>query len=389
MTALPDTLTERSWYEALDRLQFGTLHFVDPHGKRTIFRGPNPGAEAEFAIADWKVIRNLVARGDVALGEDYIDGHWNTDSIERLFILFLMNIEALDRFAHGTRFHRSILALYNQFVRRNSKRGSKRNIHAHYDVGNAFYELWLDRTMTYSSALFTDPGNTLEAAQTNKYQRILDQFDRDHAQVLEVGCGWGGFAAQAVTQSHHLTGLTISPAQYAFASQRLKGAADIRLQDYRDVNGTFDMIVSIEMFEAVGERYWSDYFRMLAARLKRHGKAIIQTITVRDELFADYRKRSDFIRHHVFPGGMLPSLARFKQEAQAAGLRCAGAYGFGHDYAETLRRWKTRLEQRRAEVHALGHDDAFIRNWQFYLGICAAAFAVERTNVYQIELVHA
>lgn len=389
MTALPDTITERSWLQALERLEFGTLHFTDPHGKHFTYQGKHPGPEAEFAISDWRVIRNLVARGDVALGEDFIAGLWTTNSIEHLFSLFLLNLQALDRFAHGTRLNRFLLMMYNQFIRRNSKRGSKENIRAHYDVGNEFYALWLDRTMTYSSALFHEPANTLETAQTNKYQRILDTFERDRAEVLEIGCGWGGFAAQAITQSHRVTGLTISPAQHAFASKRLGGGADIRLQDYRDVKGSFDRIVSIEMFEAVGERYWRDYFNAIARNLKRGGKAIIQTITVRDEVFNDYRKRSDFIRHHVFPGGMLPSLQRFTHEAQAAGLKRTDAFSFGQDYAETLRRWSDRLLSKRSEILAMGHDDAFLRNWQFYLGICAAAFAIERTNVYQIQLVHA
>ena len=235
MTALPDTITERSWSQALERLEYGTLHFTDPHGKRSTYQGKHQGPEAEFSISDWRVIRNLVARGDVALGEDFIAGLWTTNSIEHLFSLFLMNLEALDRFAHGTRLNRFLLMMYNQFIRRNSKRGSKENIRAHYDVGNEFYALWLDRTMTYSSALFHEPANTLETAQTNKYQRILDTFERDRAEVLEIGCGWGGFAAQAATQSHRVIGLTISPAQHAFASKRLGGGADIRLQDYRDV----------------------------------------------------------------------------------------------------------------------------------------------------------
>jgi cyclopropane-fatty-acyl-phospholipid synthase len=207
--------------------------------------------------------------------------------------------------------------------------------------------------------------------------------------VLEIGCGWGGFAERAVQEDHQVTGLTISPAQHRYATERLKGAADIRLEDYRKSHGLFDMIVSIEMFEAVGEQYWPQYFRTIAERLKRGGRAVVQTILIRDDLFPGYRTRSDFIRHYVFPGGMLPSLQRFREEGERAGLKVVEAFSFGKDYAKTLREWSQRMQTRKDDVLALGHDMQFFRNWQFYLGICAAAFAVERTSVAQIELVNA
>jgi len=278
--------------------------------------------------------------------------------------------------------------IHNALVRRNSIKGSSRNIKAHYDVGNDFYSLWLDRSMTYSSALYGDTQD-LYRAQQNKYERILSKFQAPKADVLEIGCGWGGFAERASADSHHVTGLTISPAQHKFATERLGGAAEIRLEDYRRVGGRFDNIVSIEMFEAVGEHYWPQYFQVVAERLKRGGRAIIQTITIRDELFAGYRTRSDFIRHYVFPGGMLPSLGRFREEAERAGLKFAGAFGFGKDYARTLREWLVRMQEQESAITALGHDQQFLRNWEFYLGICAAAFAVSRTDVVQVELVNA
>ena len=206
--------------------------------------------------------------------------------------------------------------------------------------------------------------------------------------MLEIGCGWGGFAERAASQDHHVTGLTISSAQHAFATKRLGSGADIRLQDYRLAKGSFDNIVSIEMFEAVGEHYWPQYFACIAERLKRGGRAVIQTITIRDELFDGYRSRSDFVRHYVFPGGMLPSVQRFREEAEKAGLKFAGAFSFGLDYARTLRDWSDRMQARSDEIIALGHDQRFLRNWQFYLGICAAAFAVARTDVVQAELVN-
>ncbi len=243
--------------------------------------------------------------------------------------------------------------------------------------------------MTYSSALYQGGAASLEDAQRNKYRRILGKFGRDGASVLEVGCGWGGFAEEASKASHRVTGLTISPAQHAYATERLQAAAEIRLQDYRDIRGQFDMIVSIEMFEAVGERYWPHYFTMLSERMKQGGKAIVQTITIGDDQFEDYRTRSDFVRHYVFPGGMLPSLKRFKEEAAKAGLRCIEAFSFGQDYAHTLRQWTTRFEEKRGEILALGYSEAFIRNWQFYLGVCTAAFAGNHTDVVQVELTHA
>lgn len=389
MNFIPTSLIISRWYASLNELRVGTLHFVAPDGERTVFGNAEPGAEAEFAISSWDVIRHLAARGDVALGEDYIAGRWNTPDIEALFTVFLQNMHAFESFADGNFFHRSLLSLHNRIVRRNSRSGSKRNIRAHYDVGNAFYSLWLDKTMTYSSALETGQAPALEDAQRRKYGRILERIEHDGGTVLEIGCGWGGFAEEAARNNREVTALTVSPAQHAFSRDRLGGAADIRLQDYRDIRGTFDSIVSIEMFEAVGERYWPAYFGQVSSLLKRGGKAMIQTITVDDKLFPQYRKRSDFIRHYVFPGGMLPSLSRFREEAGNAGLKVNDVLSFGTDYAETLRIWGRNLREKRREILALGYDDAFMRNWEYYLGMCAAAFAVNRTDVVQIELAHA
>ena len=329
-----------------------------------------------------------MARGDIGLGEQYIAGAWDTDSVENLVSLFLLNLDRFENFADGNLINRIGFVIHNALLRRNSIKGSSRNIKDHYDVGNDFYSLWLDPSMTYSSALYNG-AEELYRAQQNKYERILSKFTQKKAEVLEIGCGWGGFAERAAADSHHVTGLTISPAQHKFATARLNGAADIKLQDYRLTKGTFDNIVSIEMFEAVGEHYWPQYFACVAERLKRGGRAVIQTITIRDELFDGYRMRSDFIRHYVFPGGMLPSLARFREEAEKAGLKFAGAFGFGKDYARTLREWLVAMQAKEPQIKALGHDQQFLRNWEFYLGMCAAAFEVARTDVVQVELVNA
>jgi len=389
MGLIPRSVVRRRWREAIARIEYGKLTFVEPDGTPHVVTGPQPGPAARFEIKEWDVLSRLIARGDIGLGEDYIAGAWETDDIEALISLFLLNLDQLEGFAHGNFLNRMGFVLLNTLVRRNSRGGSKRNIEAHYDVGNDFYSLWLDETMTYSSALFKAPDVALAQAQRTKYARILEKFVAPRASVLEIGSGWGGFAEAAAAQDHNVTGLTISPSQHAFAVKRLGGKADIRLQDYREAKGLFDMIVSIEMFEAVGERYWPRYFQTVAERLKRGGRAMIQTITVRDDIFPGYRTRGDFIRQYVFPGGMLPSLARFSDEASRAGLKVVETFPFGQHYARTLRAWSERQRKAEKEIRALGHDDRFLRNWQFYLGMCAAAFAVGRTDVYQVELAHA
>jgi cyclopropane-fatty-acyl-phospholipid synthase len=388
MSLIPASLIEKSWRKALGALEYGELEFIAPNGEITHARGTKPGPSARFHIHEWDVLRRIMARGDIGLGEEYIAGSWDTDSVEKLVSVFLLNLDKFSNFSDGNIFNRLGFVIHNALVRRNSISGSARNIKDHYDVGNDFYSLWLDKSMTYSSALY-DGTQELYRAQQNKYERILSKFTEKKADVLEIGCGWGGFAERAAADNHHVTGLTISPAQHKFASERLSGAADIRLQDYRRCRGSFDNIVSIEMFEAVGEHYWPAYFACVAERLKRGGRAVIQTITIKDELFAGYRTRSDFVRHYVFPGGMLPSLARFREEAEKAGLKFAGAFGFGKDYARTLREWLIRMQSAEGQIRALGHDQQFLRNWEFYLGICAAAFEVNRTDVVQAELVNA
>jgi cyclopropane-fatty-acyl-phospholipid synthase len=383
MSLVPKSIIAERWLAALKRAACGSITFIAPGGEVFEFAGVKSGPAAQFRIHDWGVIERVVARGDIGLGEDFIAGAWETPDLEALISFFLLNMDELEDFAHGNLLHRVAFTLHNTLVRRNSLSGSKRNIEAHYDVGNDFYALWLDETMTYSSALFAGD-ESLPQAQRRKYDRILSRLNGSES-VLEIGCGWGGFAEQAVDAGYDVTGLTISPSQHAFATKRLNSKADILLQDYREVRGKFDSIVSIEMIEAVGERYWPSYFRTIAERLNAGGHAMIQAIVMPDDLFAGYRRRSDFIRHYVFPGGMLPSVARLTEEAGRAGLKVVDTHRFGHDYAKTLRLWSERMTAREAEIRALGHDDLFLRNWQFYLAICAAAFAVGRTDVVQLE----
>jgi cyclopropane-fatty-acyl-phospholipid synthase len=389
MGLIPRSIVQKRWHEAIKGLEAGTLTFIDPSGERFVVAGPVDGPAATFKIHDWGVIERVIARGDIGLGEDFIAGAWETDSVERLISLFLINLDRLDGYAHGNVWNRLGFVLLNTVLRRNSEAGSSRNIKAHYDVGNDFYSLWLDETMTYSSALFRLGDDSLADAQRNKYARILERIGPSRARILEVGCGWGGFAEMACGANHDVTGITVSPAQHDFATQRLAGRAEVRLEDYRRTKGTYDALVSIEMFEAVGEKYWPRYFGVLSERLKRGGRAVLQIITIRDDLFAGYRTRSDFIRQYVFPGGMLPSLSQVTQHAERAGLKTVSIHAFGHDYARTLRAWSNRFQSAEDKIRSLGHGEQFLRNWQFYFGICAAAFAVDRTNVVQVELANA
>jgi cyclopropane-fatty-acyl-phospholipid synthase len=376
--------------DAFERAECGSLHLTAPGGISRHFQGSRPGPQATFHIHEWDTLMMLVSRGDIGLGEAYIDGLWDTEDLDALFQYFLLNLDQLEGYAHGTWWNRMLFNFVNQVIRRNSPQGSKHNIRAHYDVGNEFYSLWLDESMTYSSALFPSNDNaTLEQAQERKYGRILQRIGGSAGNVLEVGCGWGGFAEAAAREGRQVTGITVSPAQHAFATQRLGNKADIRLQDYRHTEGRFDAIVSIEMFEAVGERYWPTYFSTLKQRLSEGGSAVIQTITVDDAIFPGYRTRSDFIRHYTFPGGMLPSVQRFREEAQKVGFVCRDVYRFGQDYARTLREWLVRFDAAEPQIRALGYDTPFLRTWRFYLAMCAAAFHVGRTDVVQVELGHA
>jgi cyclopropane-fatty-acyl-phospholipid synthase len=303
--------------------------------------------------------------------------------------LVISNMQQFETYAHGTFKSRLFFFITNNLFRRNSKSGSKKNIAAHYDVGNEFYKLWLDESMTYSSAIFNSSNDNLQEAQSAKYSRILSKIGQGQKTILEIGCGWGGFSEAANNMGHNVQGITISPSQYEIARTRVSGKSQIHLKDYRDVKGMFDAIVSIEMFEAVGEKYWPEYFQNIRAKLKHGGKALIQTITIEDSIFNSYRKRSDFIREYTFPGGMLPSINKFKEEAAKSKLVCKEVFSFGKDYANTLRHWLKRFDEKQSEILSMGYSDEFIKNWRFYLASSIAAFESGRTNVVQIELEHA
>ena len=377
----------RRFLSACEGVAHGSLTVITPEGHRHRFGTGRP--EAEMEIHDWSAIAAFAARGDIGLGEAYIDGLWDSPDIDALTQLAFANEDAFAGHLHGSLWNRAMFLVTDRLMRRNSRRGSARNIKAHYDVGNDFYRLWLDESMTYSSALFDRGSDSLETAQARKYQRLLDATAAGDGRTLEIGCGWGGFAEAAANDGRDLTAITISPAQKAFAEARLGGRGRIDLRDYRDVQGKFDSIVSIEMIEAVGERYWPTYFRKIKSSLTDSGAAALQAITVKDEIFADYRRRSDFIRHYTFPGGMLLAPAQIRKQAARAGLEAHNMFHFGQDYAETLRRWTRRFEEAAPKIRALGYSEGFLRSWRFYLDICAAAFSTGRTDVVHVELRHA
>ncbi|MDF0601116.1 cyclopropane-fatty-acyl-phospholipid synthase [Psychromarinibacter sp. C21-152] len=377
---------KREFLDSCATIRHGSLRLKTPEGEIHDFGAGAP--EAALELHDWSAVTAAAARGDVGFGEAYVEGLWDTPSIETLTQVALMNLQELSGFAYAGFWQSLKFRLVDRLLRRNSARGAARNIRAHYDVGNEFYQLWLDPGMTYSSALFAEGETDLARAQDRKYDRILSRLGEGE-RVLEIGCGWGGFAERAADHGRDVTALTISPSQKAYADARLDGRAEIRLEDYRHTKGLYDNIVSIEMIEAVGEAYWPAYFATLKARMAEGGRAVVQAITVPDGYFDVYRRSSDFIRQYTFPGGMLLSNAQIARHARDAGLAVRDVFSFGGDYARTCATWGERLDAEAGRIRRMGFDDRFLRSWRYYLGICAASFAVRQTDVVQVELAHA
>jgi cyclopropane-fatty-acyl-phospholipid synthase len=382
----------------LERLEVGRLMLTSPDGTTRHFglggpgRRPDLPREADLRLHDWSVFRKVLIGGDVAFAQAYMDRAWDTTDLAGLLTVVASNQRALERAFYGRHWQRAAFRL-RHVLRSNSRRRARRNIVAHYDLGNAFYRLWLDATMTYSAALFgADTTRSLADAQRAKYARALGELAAaPGAHLLELGCGWGGFAETAARAGCRITGVSLSDAQTAYARERVARAGlservDLRIQDYRDVGGHYDGIASIEMFEAVGERYWPAFFRTVRQALKPGARACIQTITIADERFERYRRTSDFIQQYIFPGGMLCSPSRFVTEANAAGLEVDAVLRFGHDYAETLKRWLAAFDANLEAIREQGFDDRFVRCWRFYLAYCAAGFASETTDVAQYTL---
>ena len=371
----------------------GRLTVSLPDGAVHHLEGREPGRAAVLWITDWRSVRRAIVGGDIGFAEGYMAGEWDSPHLATLLEALADNYDRLSRLVDGN----PVLNALNRLahgLNRNSRRGSRRNIHAHYDLGNDFYAAWLDRSMTYSSGLFSGPEQSLEEAQRAKYARLASMMDlRRDQSVLEIGCGWGGFADYAAREvGARVTAITISREQHDFARRRIHEAGlgervDIRLVDYRDVEGRFDRVASIEMFEAVGEQYWGDYFATLNRVLKPGGRAGLQIITIRDDLFEGYRRRPDFIQKYVFPGGMLPSESRLAPVIAGAGMSWDETERFGADYAATLDLWGGRFEAAWERIAAgTRFDDRFRRLWRFYLAYCEAGFRSGRTDVIQIGL---
>ena len=393
--SLPDSApaAARAVFRLLQRLRHGSLDLQMPDGSSAHFGNKSDdGPRAALRLRNWNVCSAVLRSGDIGFAESYIAGDWTTPDLTVLLTLFIANRDEVEAIVYGSWWGSALYRLKHLF-NRNSRQGSKKNIHAHYDLGNEFYRLWLDPTMNYSSAWFEgDLSRPMPDAQHAKVRRALREVGvKPGDRVLEIGCGWGALAECAAREfDAKVTGVTLSSEQLEWAKSRLADAGlqgDLRFQDYRDIaDGPFDAIASIEMFEAVGREYWPSFFATVRSQLKPGGKACIQSITIADRYFERYVKSTDFIQQYIFPGGLLPSPSAFREAAAQAGLRVVNELDFGLDYAETLRRWRESFLGQEQRVRRLGFDARFMHIWEFYLAYCEAAFATGNTSVMQFTL---
>jgi cyclopropane-fatty-acyl-phospholipid synthase len=372
------------------KLRHGSLEVTLPDG-RTVRLGDNgPGPAAAMKVYDYGFASRLLRSGDIGIAEAYLHGEWDTPDLTQFLYLFCVNQDWMQAMLIGKPLMRSIQSIRHWF-NRNTRRQARRNIYAHYDIGNAFYSAWLDPSMTYSSALFEDDTADLTAAQNNKYRRLAEAIElRPGQKLLEIGCGWGSFAEYAAkAYGAKVVGLTISREQRDFAQARMQSAGlndhvEIRLQDYRDERDQYDRIASIEMIEAVGEQFWPKYFSQVRDRLLPGGLAGIQAITIQDRLFPSYRREVDFIQRYVFPGGMLPSPQVLKSLGERFGVPVIRERIFGQDYAKTLATWRNNFRAAWPNLMPLGFDDRFRRLWEYYLAYCEAGFLSGNIDVRQV-----
>jgi len=401
-TALPvkaDTITPPFWGRAVVRaasgIGEGELVLKFANGAERTIHAAQAGARAVLDVARDRVWRRMMLGGEIGVAEAFMDGDWTSPDLAAVFEFAARNTERLTGALNGL----SVLQWLNMRkhrARANTRSGSRRNIAAHYDLGNAFYSQWLDPTMTYSSAVFERKDQPLEEAQVNKWRRLAETLDlRPGMTLLEIGCGWGGFAMFAAREyGVHVTGITLSHEQYAYATNAvskagLSGLIDIQLIDYRDVQGTFDRIASIEMFEAVGEEHWPIFFRVVRERLAPGGIAGLQIITIDDNRFERYRREADFIQLYIFPGGMLPSQTALKEHVTSQGMGFETVRTFALSYAETLRRWRETFDARWPTIQPLGFDERFKRMWDYYLASCEGGFRAGSIDVGQFRLTRA
>ncbi|WP_156412390.1 SAM-dependent methyltransferase [Bosea sp. Root483D1] len=391
--SLPGGIGLSRWFlrRLLSQIVVGRLSIVTPEGEQ-LWSGPaGPGPQAAIVLKNWRAMRRLLLDGDIGLAEAYRDGDFTTPDLTALIEIGARNDATLHQLVSGT-WPARLLNRLRHWRNANSRAGSRRNITAHYDLGNDFYQRWLDAGMTYSSALYEAPTATLEAAQDRKLDRIVEMLAlAGGEQVLEIGCGWGALAERLAREGCRVTAITLSPAQLEYAQKRIAEAGladrvDLRLQDYRDVVGQFDRIVSIEMIEAVGRNYWPGYFATLRNCLAPGGHAVLQAITIDDALFEPYQQGSDFIQRFIFPGGCLPSIPALKREAENAGLATIERLDFGASYAVTLKEWRRRFLEGWTYIAPLGFDEPFRKLWEFYLCYCEAGFRAGTIDVSLVVL---
>jgi cyclopropane-fatty-acyl-phospholipid synthase len=376
------------------QMQFGTLTIRLPDGRFMRIDGKKPGPVARIELKNWNLVHKALTGATIGVAESYMDGDWNSPDVTAVLELFTVNMDTGNALAGAPDMIFNVLERLRHWLRTNTRFGAKRNIAAHYDLGNAFYAQWLDPTMTYSSALFASGANDLESAQIAKYRRLAAATGIEPGHhVLEIGCGWGGFSEFLAREiGCRVTGLTISREQLAFARDRVERAklehsVALRFQDYREERGLYDRIVSVEMFEAVGEQYWETYFGKLRDCLKPGGKAGLQIISIAEDSYRSYRTRPDFIQRYIFPGGMLPTIAILEALGRTAGLGLESNFPFRMDYAHTLSLWRERFQETWSKTVALGFDERFRRMWEFYLHYCEAGFRAGNTDVHQLVYV--
>jgi len=359
----------------------GGITLTLPSGKQHRLGFARPGIRCDLQLRNYRPVWSAMRRGAIGFAESFMKGDVETSDMTAVLRFYLQNRDALDRAARPV-FSKSIGDRLFHLNRPNTRAGARRNISAHYDLGNNFYAQWLDATMSYSAALFEHAGKSLEAAQIAKYGLVLDALELDRpSDILEIGCGWGGFAEVAAASGHRVTGLTISREQLDYARARLGTAAEIRFQDYRDTREQFDAIASIEMIEAVGEANWPIYFGVLHDRLKPGGAAAVQAITIDERFYAGYRAKADFIQRYIFPGGMLMTKQILAEQAARAGLTFETVRCFGQDYARTLALWRERFEAAWSSISGMGFDEPFRRRWHYYLCYCEAGFSEASIDV--------
>ena len=377
------------FHNLLSKVHYGQIHVTFPNNEKYIYKGIKSGPEADITLNNYKFIKDVMIKGNIGLGESYMNQNYTTNSLVKLIEFAVRNKNHFNNIDRGKLIYRIVQKIYH-YNNNNSKKNSKSNIKYHYDLGNNFYQFWLDETMSYSSALYDKNILDLKKAQINKYNRLLDLLrPTDKSKILEIGCGWGSLASFIGKNTNaHITAITISKEQYNHVSkmifnQGLQEKVKVELKDYRDEYNQYDSIVSVEMFEAVGEKYWKIFFNKINQNLKNQGKAVMQIITIKDELFKNYQQRPDFIQRYIFPGGMLPSKKILRNLINEENLNLQNEFSFANSYAKTLNEWNNRFQKSWPEISKIGFNEYFKRMWEYYFSYCECGFKIGHTDISQ------